>query len=35
MVINEIDFYRVGWENIVIVVYNEYIKFLFILIFWI
>lgn len=35
MVIIDIDVYRVGWENIVIVVYNEYIKFLFILIFWI
>ncbi|HEG8904484.1 TPA: hypothetical protein SGA42_001504 [Staphylococcus aureus] len=32
MVINEIDFYRVGRENIVISVYNEHIKFLFILI---
>ncbi|HDP2873560.1 TPA: hypothetical protein P6K38_002661, partial [Staphylococcus aureus] len=28
MVINEIDFYRVGRENIVIAVYNEHIKFL-------
>ncbi|HHE7723441.1 TPA: hypothetical protein ACPFRJ_001701, partial [Staphylococcus aureus] len=27
MVINEIDFYRVGRENIVIAVYNEHIKF--------
>ncbi|MCL7573455.1 hypothetical protein, partial [Staphylococcus aureus] len=26
------DFYRVGRENIVIAVYNEHIKFLFILI---
>ncbi|HCW8544741.1 TPA: hypothetical protein OYJ05_002093, partial [Staphylococcus aureus] len=25
MVINEIDFYRVGRENIVIAVYNEHI----------
>ncbi|HHQ9184023.1 TPA: hypothetical protein ACSWPC_001625 [Staphylococcus aureus] len=32
MVINEIDFYRVGRENIVIAVYNVHIKFLFILI---
>ncbi|WP_284526434.1 hypothetical protein [Staphylococcus aureus] len=32
MVITEIDVYRVGQENIVIVVYNEHIKFLFILI---
>ncbi|HCY4762965.1 TPA: hypothetical protein O1U82_000626, partial [Staphylococcus aureus] len=31
-VINEIDFYRVGREYIVIAVYNEHIKFLFILI---
>ncbi|HCX9211465.1 TPA: hypothetical protein O0Z70_002235, partial [Staphylococcus aureus] len=29
MVITEIDVYRVGRENIVIVVYNEHIKFLF------
>ncbi|NMU45417.1 hypothetical protein, partial [Staphylococcus aureus] len=29
MVINEIDVYRVGRENIVIAVYNEHIKFLF------
>ncbi|MDT3892873.1 hypothetical protein RPL40_12890, partial [Staphylococcus aureus] len=27
MVITEIDVYRVGRENIVIVVYNEHIKF--------
>ncbi|HCY6795578.1 hypothetical protein [Staphylococcus aureus] len=32
MVITEIDVYRVGRENIVIVLYNEHIKFLFILI---
>ncbi|HBM8015356.1 TPA: hypothetical protein L0X17_000166 [Staphylococcus aureus] len=32
MVINEINLYRVGQENIVIAVYNEHIKFLFILI---
>ncbi|WRN75325.1 hypothetical protein UM590_07715 [Staphylococcus aureus] len=32
MVITEIDVYRVERENIVIVVYNEHIKFLFILI---
>ncbi|HCX9546200.1 TPA: hypothetical protein O0013_001037 [Staphylococcus aureus] len=32
MVITEIDVYRVGRENIVIVVNNEHIKFLFILI---
>ncbi|HCG2697879.1 TPA: hypothetical protein NJQ00_000993 [Staphylococcus aureus] len=32
MVITEIDVYRVGRENIVTVVYNEHIKFLFILI---
>ncbi|EOD7933876.1 hypothetical protein ACJRIO_001574 [Staphylococcus aureus] len=32
MVITEIDVYRVGRGNIVIVVYNEHIKFLFILI---
>ncbi|HHX0117537.1 TPA: hypothetical protein ACU3NR_001428 [Staphylococcus aureus] len=32
MVINEIDVYRVGRENIVIAVYNEHIKFFFILI---
>ncbi|HCU9134601.1 TPA: hypothetical protein OVG94_002084, partial [Staphylococcus aureus] len=30
MVINEINLYRVGRENIVIAVYNEHIKFLFI-----
>ncbi|HDA5535029.1 TPA: hypothetical protein PQ013_000402, partial [Staphylococcus aureus] len=28
MVINEINLYRVGRENIVIAVYNEHIKFL-------
>ncbi|HDH6083216.1 hypothetical protein I6D55_07080 [Staphylococcus aureus] len=27
MIINEIDVYRVGRENIVIAVYNEHIKF--------
>ncbi|HAR5200162.1 TPA: hypothetical protein I1S17_000873 [Staphylococcus aureus] len=32
MVINEINLYRVGRESIVIAVYNEHIKFLFILI---
>ncbi|MFZ8205689.1 hypothetical protein ACO1JF_05805 [Staphylococcus aureus] len=32
MVINEINLYRVGRENIVIAVYNEHIKLLFILI---
>ncbi|HHC5671606.1 TPA: hypothetical protein ACN4R8_000179 [Staphylococcus aureus] len=32
MIINEINLYRVGRENIVIAVYNEHIKFLFILI---
>ncbi|HDF2197282.1 TPA: hypothetical protein PDH37_000055 [Staphylococcus aureus] len=32
MVINEINLYRVGRENIVIAVYNEHIKILFILI---
>ncbi|WP_112373403.1 hypothetical protein [Staphylococcus aureus] len=32
MVINEINLYRVGRENIVIAVYNKHIKFLFILI---
>ncbi|EIB2243477.1 hypothetical protein R6N47_03860 [Staphylococcus aureus] len=32
MVITDIDVYRVGRENIVIAVYNEHIKFLFILI---
>ncbi|HAR6877597.1 TPA: hypothetical protein I2S18_001280 [Staphylococcus aureus] len=32
MVITDIDVYRVGRENIVIAVYNELIKLLFILI---
>ncbi|ALC93743.1 TPA: hypothetical protein O6X65_001448 [Staphylococcus aureus] len=32
MVITDIDVYRVGRENIVIAVYNEHIKLLFILI---
>ncbi|HDZ0119331.1 TPA: hypothetical protein RRP91_000691 [Staphylococcus aureus] len=32
MIITDIDVYRVGRENIVIGVYNEHIKFLFILI---
>ncbi|WP_117221898.1 hypothetical protein [Staphylococcus aureus] len=32
MIITDIDVYIVGRENIVIVVYNEHIKFLFILI---
>ncbi|HHA6027275.1 TPA: hypothetical protein ACOM8B_000439 [Staphylococcus aureus] len=32
MVITDIDVYRVGREKIVIAVYNEHIKFLFILI---
>ncbi|HCV1886560.1 TPA: hypothetical protein OVV07_000469 [Staphylococcus aureus] len=31
MVITDIDVYRVGRENIVIAVYNEHIKLLFIL----
>nr|WFO08075.1 hypothetical protein P9A63_03940 [Staphylococcus aureus] len=32
MVITDIDVYKVECENIIIVVYNEHIKFLFILI---